>query len=77
MNGLEQVKDAVATALEKAGISAQTAYSPGWAKAYTGPVAAVGLRMGESRGAALNSYLDSGRTLKPRSSGRSMEYAWT
>ena len=57
MNGLEQVKDAVAAALEKAGISAQTAYSPGWAKAYTGPVAAVGLRMGESRGAALNSYL--------------------
>ena len=57
MNGLEQVKDAVATALEKAGISAQTAYSPGWAKAYTGPVAAVGRRMGESRGAALNSYL--------------------
>ena len=50
MNGLEQVKDAVAAALEKAGISAQTAYSPGWAKAYTGPVAAVGLRMGESRG---------------------------
>lgn len=57
MNGLEQVKAAIAAALERAGIRTQTAYAPGWAKAYTGPVAAVGLRMGESRSDALNSYL--------------------
>lgn len=57
MNGLEQVKDAVAAALEKANIRTQTAYAPDWAKAYSGPVVAVGLRTGESRGGALSSYL--------------------
>lgn len=57
MNGLEQVKDAIAAALEKAEIRTQTAYTPGWAKKYTGPVVAVGLRTGESRGGALSSYL--------------------
>lgn len=57
MNGLEQVKDAITAALEKAEIRTQTAYAPGWAKKYTGPVVAVGLRTGESRGGALSSYL--------------------
>ena len=57
MNGLEQVKEAIAAALEKAEIQVQTAYAPNWAKAYSGPVAAVGLRTGESRGGALSSYL--------------------
>lgn len=57
MNGLEQVKDAVAAALEGADIRTRTAYAPGWAKDYTGPVVAVGLRTGESRGGALSSYL--------------------
>lgn len=57
MNGLEQVKDAVAAALEKANIRTQTAYAPDWAKAYSDPVVAVGLRTGESRGGALSSYL--------------------
>lgn len=57
MNGLEQVKNAVAGALEKAGIRARIAYAPGWAKAYAEPVVAVGLRTGESRGGALSSYL--------------------
>lgn len=57
MNGLEQVKNAITSALEKSGIQARTAYAPGWAKAYPGPVVAVGLRTGESRGGALNSYL--------------------
>lgn len=57
MNGLEQVKQAIARALEKAGISAKVAYEPGWARAYQGPVVAVGLRTGESRGGALSSYL--------------------
>ena len=33
MNGLEQVKDAISAALEKAGVRAQTAYAPEWAKA--------------------------------------------
>ena len=57
MNGLEQVKAAIANALEKAGVAAHTAYTPGWAKAYQEPVVAVGLRTGESKGGALGSYL--------------------
>lgn len=57
MNGLEQVKAAVAEALSGAGIAAHTAYTPGWAKAYQEPVVAVGLRTGESKGGALGSYL--------------------
>lgn len=57
MNGLEQVKEAVSAALKKADIRVQTAYAPDWAKAYSGPVVAVGLRTGESRGGALSSYL--------------------
>ena len=50
MSGLEQVKRAIAGALEKAGIAARLAFEPGWAKGYSGPVVAVGLRRGESRG---------------------------
>ena len=57
MSGLEQVKRAIAGALEKAGIAARLAFEPGWAKGYSGPVVAVGLRRGESRGGALSSYL--------------------
>lgn len=57
MSGLEQVKSAIAGALEQAGIPARIAYAPGWAKAYEGPVVAVGLRTGESRSGALSSYL--------------------
>ena len=57
MNGLEQVKAAIAGALKSAGIAAHTAYTPGWAKAYQEPVVAVGLRTGESKGGALGSYL--------------------
>lgn len=57
MSGLEQVKSAIAGALEKSGVRAQIAYAPGWAKTYAEPVVAVGLRTGESRGGALNSYL--------------------
>ena len=55
--GLEQVRAAMAAALEKAGVRAATAFPGGWAKAYDEPVAAVGLRTGESRGGALGSYL--------------------
>ena len=63
MNGLEQVRNAISAALEKAGVRTRTAYEPGWAKAYTEPVVAVGLRTGESRGGALSSYL--GQRLDP------------
>lgn len=55
--GLEQVKAAVAAALERAGVQAVIAYAPGWAKQYSRPVVAVGLRTGESRCGALGSYL--------------------
>lgn len=64
MNGLEQVKDAISAALEKAGVRAQNAYAPEWAKAYSEPVVAVGFRTGESRGGALSSYL--GQRMDPR-----------
>lgn len=57
MSGLEQVKNAIAGALESKGILTQIAYAPEWAKAYAEPVVAVGLRTGESRGGALSSYL--------------------
>lgn len=63
MNGLEQVKAAIAAALERSGLAAQAAFPPGWAKRYAGPVVAVGLRTGESRGGALGSYL--GRQVDP------------
>ena len=57
MNELEQVKTAVVDALAGAGLAARCAFAPGWAKRYSGPVVAVGLRTGESRGGALGSYL--------------------
>ena len=57
MNGLEQVKNAIAAALENSGISARIAYAPGWAGSYQEPVVAVGLGTGESRGGALSNYL--------------------
>lgn len=63
MNGLEQVKAAIADALEKAGVRSRLAFAPGWAGEYHEPVVAVGLRMGESRGGALGSYL--GRQVDP------------
>lgn len=63
MNGLEQVKTAVAAALEKAGVAACSAFAPRWAERYSSPVVAVGLRTGESRGGALSSYL--GRKMDP------------
>lgn len=64
MNGLEQVKAAIAAALERSGVSAQIAYAPGWAKSYQQPVVAVGLRTGESRSGALSSYL--GQRIDPK-----------
>ena len=63
MNGLEQVKSAVVRALEQSGLAAQAAFPPGWSKRYEGPVVAVGLRTGESRGGAMGSYL--GRQVDP------------
>ncbi len=57
MSGLEQVKAAIAKALEQAGTAARAAYAPGWARSYEEPVVAVGLRMGESRGGAMGGYL--------------------
>ena len=57
MNGLEQVKQAVAGALNQAGLAVRTAFEPGWAARCDRPVAAVGLRTGESRGGAMGRYL--------------------
>ena len=64
MSGLEQVKEAIAGALEEAGLSARIAFAPGWVRDYHEPVVAVGLRTGESRGGALGSYL--GQRLDPK-----------
>lgn len=57
MNGLEQVKTAIAISLEQAGTAARASFAPGWARSYEEPVVAVGLRMGESRGGAMGNYL--------------------
>ncbi len=57
MNGLEQVKQTVAGALNQAGLAVRTAFEPGWAARCDRPVAAVGLRTGESRGGAMGRYL--------------------
>ena len=57
MNGLEQVKQAVAGALNQAGLAVRTAFEPGWAARCDRPVAAVGLRTGASRGGAMGRYL--------------------
>ena len=57
MSGLEQVKTAIAGALEQAGLPAMAAFPPDWVRQCAGPVAAVGLRTGESRGGAIGSYL--------------------
>ncbi len=57
MNSLEQVKTAVVEAIERAGGKAESAFPAGWAKKYPCSVVAVGLRTGESRGGALQSYL--------------------
>ncbi len=57
--GLAQVKKAVVKALTGRGLQAVTAFAPDWAKDYRAPVAAVGLRTGESQGGALHSYLGS------------------
>ena len=57
MSGLEQVKRAIVEALEAEGTAALAAFPPEWARRYSGPVIAVGLRTGESRGGAVGSYL--------------------
>ena len=57
MNGLQQVKEALIEALNAAGLNAVPAFSPGWAKRCRHPVAAVGLRKGESSEVGLGRYL--------------------
>ena len=49
MSGLEQVKSAIASALESAGVSARIAYAPGWAMTTVGREEEGGLRTGETR----------------------------
>ena len=72
MNGLEQVKRALADALEAAGTATVPAFTPGWAKSYGAPVVAVGLRTGESRGGAMGSYL--GERVDPETQAREEIY---
>lgn len=67
-SGLEQVKAALVSALQRAGLDAVSAYAPGWAKARQSPVAAVGFRRGESRSGTMNSYL--GTQLDPETQAR-------
>ena len=55
--GLRQVKTALADTLESAGLCTVAAFSPTAARRYRQPVAAIGLRTGESRGGAMGSYL--------------------
>ena len=55
--GLDQVKVAIAAALERAGLRAVTAFGPKRLEAYGGPVVTVGVRRGECRQAGLWDYL--------------------
>ena len=55
--GTEQVKAALISALEAQGLKALPADQADWAKSYSCPVAAVGLRTGESHVDAMASYL--------------------
>ena len=57
MTGLEQVKAAVAAALNKAGVRAVLEYGPERAKCYDGAVISVGVRKSECRQAGLCDYL--------------------
>lgn len=57
MNGLEQVKRAVAAALERAGVRAVTAWEPEVLKRYDGAVVAVGVRRCVCEQAGLWDYL--------------------
>lgn len=57
ISGTEQVKAALISALEQQGLKALPADRADWAKSYDRPVAAVGLRTGESRAASMASYL--------------------
>ena len=57
ISGTEQVKAALISALEGQGLKALPADRADWAKSYDCPVAAVGLRTGESHVDAMASYL--------------------
>ncbi|WP_352416678.1 hypothetical protein [Oscillibacter ruminantium] len=56
MNGLNQVRDAVISALKSAGVAAVPAYE-GNAKKYAGAVAAVDVATAEGKAVGLSSYL--------------------
>lgn len=56
-SAIEQAKRALCAALERAGLQAETAFTPERAAARESAVAVVGLRRGESRGGGLSSYL--------------------
>ena len=56
-SAIEQAKQALCSALERAGLQAETAFAPERAAARESAVAVVGLRRGESRGGGLSSYL--------------------
>lgn len=57
MSGLEQVKAAVAAALEKAGLAAALEYGPERLRRYPGAVITVGVRRGECRQVGFCDYL--------------------
>ena len=57
MSGLEQVKAAVAAALERAGLTAVLEYAPERLRHYKGPVVTVGVRRGECRQVGFCDYL--------------------
>ena len=61
-SAIEQVKTALGSALERAGLPARMAFAPEKAGAYDTPVAVIGLRRGESRGGGLSSYLGRRKT---------------
>ena len=73
MTGLEQIKQAVAAALNAGGLAAVTEFPEGFALRYGSAVAVVGVARAESPGLGLCDYL--GETVEPDTGRRVERYA--
>jgi len=62
MNGLNQVKQAVMTALEETGLKTQSRFSAESARRISAPAAVVGVKQAEGKAAAMGHYLGLERT---------------
>ena len=76
MNGLNQVKQAVMTALEETGLQTKSRFSADSARRSTAPTAVVGVKQARGKAAAMGHYLGLERTASGKERelyGRSLE----